>query len=156
MRTQTLALALTSALGIGLLSLAPSPAAAATNNGTHTIDCHMNFKLSGWSAIYEHATGSGTVRCGDGQSMHVTIDAHGGGLTVGKYKINDGKGDFTGVTNINDVLGSYAEASAHAGVVKSSHAAALTKGNVSLALSGTGNGWDIGAGFAGFTIKKAK
>ncbi|MGH8233404.1 MAG: hypothetical protein ACREPU_04320 [Rhodanobacteraceae bacterium] len=156
MRTRTLVLTLTATLGVGLLSLASSPAVAASDNGAHTIDCHMNFKLNGWSAIYERATGSGTVKCSDGQSMHVTIDAHGGGLTVGKYKINDGKGDFTGVTSINDVLGSYAEASAHAGVVKSSRAAAMTKGTVSLALSGTGNGWDIGAGFAGFTIKKAR
>jgi hypothetical protein len=32
----------------------------------------------------------------------------------------------------------------------------MTKGNVSLALTGTGKGWDIGAGFEAFTISKAK
>lgn len=155
MRTYTLAFVLASALGVGLLSLAPSPALAANAQGKHDIECHMTFTLNGWSAIYKTASGSGTVHCSDGQSMPITISAKGGGLTFGKYKINDGKGDFTGVTNINDVLGSYAEASAHAGAVKSSHALALTKGSVSLALTGTGNGWDIGVGFAGFTIKKA-
>lgn len=116
----------------------------------------MTFTLNGWSAVYKTASGSGTVNCSDSQSMPITISAKGGGLTFGKYKINDGNGDFTGVTNINDVLGSYAEASAHAGAVKSSHALALTKGSVSLALTGTGNGWGIGVGFAGFTIKKVR
>lgn len=154
MRTQTLAFTLASALGIGLLSLAPA-AVAANTQGTHTIDCHMTFKLSGWSVIYKTASGSGTVRCDNGQSMQVTLSAKGGGLTVGKYKITDGKGHITGLTSIHEVIGTYANATAHAGVVSSSHAAAMTKGNVSLALTGTGTGWDIGAGFSGFTISKA-
>ena len=50
--------------------------------------------------------------------------------------------------------GSYAMATVHTGAVRSSHAAAMTKGDVSLALTGTGQGWDIGAGFSGFTIKQ--
>lgn len=148
-----LSLALASSLGVGLL-LSAAPALAADNG--QGLTCQMSFTLSGWSAIYKTANGTGTVTCNNGKSMPVTLDAKGGGLTVGKYKINDGHGDFTGIQNIHDVLGDYAMATAHAGVVKSSHAAVLTKGSVSLAVSGTGNGWDIGAGFAGFTIKAAK
>lgn len=120
------------------------------------MSCDMTFNLSGWSAIYKTAHGSGVVTCADGKSMPVSIDAKGGGLTFGAYKITDGHGKFTHLNSIDNVLGNYAEATAHAGVVSSAHAAALTKGPVSLALTGTGHGWDIGAGFAGFTISKAK
>jgi hypothetical protein len=141
-----------SALGAGLL-LSAAPAFAADNGA---LTCQMTFTLSGWSAAYATASGTGTVTCSNGQSLRVTLDAKGGGLTVGKYKIDNGHGDFTGVNNIRDVLGGYAMAQAHAGAVNSSHVAALTKGSVSLALSGTGNGWDIGVGFSGFTIKAAK
>lgn len=151
--TKLLCLAVASTLGAGLL-LSAAPVLAADN--AQTLNCQMSFTLSGWSAIYKTANGSGTVTCNDGKSLPVTLDAHGGGLTFGKYKINDGHGEFTGVKNIHDVLGDYAMATAHAGVVKSSHAAAMTKGSVSLALSGTGDGWDIGVGFSGFTIKAAK
>jgi len=86
----------------------------------------------------------------------VAISARGGGLTVGKYQIDNGKGTFSDVTDISQVLGSYAKASAHAGVVGSVHAAAMTKGSVSLALTGKGRGWDIGAGFSSFTLSKPK
>jgi hypothetical protein len=37
--------------------------------------------------------------------------------------------------------------------VKSSEAQVLTKGEVSLALSGTGRGWDIGVAISDFAIK---
>lgn len=147
------ALAVASALGAGLL-LSAAPALAADN--AQTLTCQMKFTLSGWSAIYSTATGSGTVTCNNGESLPVTLDAKGGGVTVGKYKINDGHGDFTGVMNIHDVLGDYVKATAHAGAVKSAHAAVMSKGSVSLAISGTGNGWDLGVGVEGFTIKAAR
>lgn len=155
MQTHGLALSAAATLGIGLLLLAPG-ARAANDADSSAMDCHMTFTLSGWSAIYETASGSGTVTCDDGQSLPVTLDAKGGGLSFGKYKIDDGHGDFTDVTNIRQVLGSYARASAHAGAGESAHASAMTKGNISLALSGQGTGWDIGVGFSGFTIKAAK
>ena len=138
------------------LALAPLAAATATSASAADIDCKMTFTLSGWSVIYQTADGRGTVTCANGQSMDVHITAKGGGLTVGKYKIDDGKGTFSDVTDISQVLGSYAQASAHAGVVGSVHAAAMTKGDVSLALTGTGKGWNIGAGFEAFTISKPK
>lgn len=155
MQTKGLALSTAAALGISLLSLAPV-ARAANDSNAEAMECHMTFTLSGWSAIYETASGSGTVTCDNGQSLPVTLSAKGGGLTLGKYKIDDGHGDFTDVTDIRQVLGSYARANAHVGAVKSVRASAMTKGNISLALSGHGSGWDIGVGFSRFTIKAAE
>jgi len=147
MQSKALPFALLSALGLGLAASAASAA---------QIKCRMDFTLSGWSIIYQTANGTGTVTCDNGQSMPVKIDAKGGGLTVGKYKLTDGHGTFSHVTDIQQIPGSYATANAHAGVVRSGHAAAMTKGNVSLSITGQGQGWDIGAGFEGFTISKAK
>lgn len=50
------------------------------------------------------------------------------------------------------MLGVYASAGAYAGAVNSAEAQVLTKGPVSLALSGKGKGWDIGVAFGKFTI----
>jgi hypothetical protein len=117
------------------------------------IDCHMRFSLSGWSAFYKTATGSGTVSCSNGQSMHVHIRAEGGGLTFGKTEVDDGHGAFTGVHGIHEVLGHYATAEAHAGAQASADSQVLTKGNVSLALSGKGRGWNLGIAFGAFIIE---
>ena len=118
------------------------------------LDCTMKFKISGWSAIYERADGIGTVTCADGTSMPVVIRARGAGLTVGKSKMDNGTGTFAYVHSIDQVLGSYAQADAHAGISKSAAAQLLTNGKVSVALAGTGEGFDIGVGFAEFTIAK--
>ena len=117
------------------------------------ISCKMTFQLSGWSVFYKTARGTGTVRCSNGQSLQVKLRAKGGGLTFGKTKITDGIGKFTGVSNVRDVLGHYAEAVAHAGAEKSAAAQVLTKGNVSLALSGKGEGWNLGVAFGAFIIE---
>lgn len=121
-----------------------------------TTKCTMHFTMKGWSAIYQTANGTGTVTCENGQSMDVVIDAKGGGLSFGKYQLDNGVGHFSGVTDITDILGSYATANAHGGIVHSSHAAAMTKGPVSLALTATGKGWDFGAGFESFSISRPK
>jgi hypothetical protein len=143
-------LGLVLALGAaGLLFASGASAAKATTK------CQMTFALSGWSVIYQTANGTGRVTCANGQTMKVKLFANGGGLSVGKYKITDGHGKFTHVTNISDIIGTYAEAKAHVGVVHSGHAAALTKGDISLTLTGKGHGWDIGAGLGSFTIHRA-
>lgn len=118
------------------------------------LSCKMSFEMKGWSVIYQTASGYGTVRCSDGSSMRVKLSAKGGGLTVGKSSITDGRGDFSGVHNIGELLGSYANANAHAGAVKSAAAQVLTKGSVSLALSGKGQGWDLGVALGAFTIER--
>ncbi|KRF01842.1 hypothetical protein ASG87_10045 [Frateuria sp. Soil773] len=117
------------------------------------VSCKMNFELSGWSVFYKTASGSGTVHCSNGQTLHVKLRAKGGGLTFGKTKITDGIGKFSGVSNVRDVLGHYANAEAHAGAEKSADAQVLTKGNVSLALSGKGQGWNLGVAFGAFIIE---
>ena len=119
-----------------------------------SVSCKLSFTMKGWSAFYKTASGSGTIKCSNGQSMNVKLSAKGGGLTVGKSTIEDGHGEFSGATGINELLGSYVAAEAHAGAVKSSQAQVMTKGEVSLALSGTGRGWDLGIAFGKLTISQ--
>lgn len=133
-----------------LLSLALAPAAHAAGS----IDCAMRFNVSGWSLFYKTASGTGTVTCNNGQRATVTIRSKGGGLTVGKSRISDGRGEFSGVRDIGDVFGTYATAEAHAGASKSSKAQVMSKGDVSLALAGTGKGWDLGVAFGKFVISR--
>jgi hypothetical protein len=120
------------------------------------VDCTMKFSMSGWSAFYKRASGTGTVTCNNGQTAAVKLEARGGGLTAGKSSIENGTGEFSNVKNIEEIFGSYANSEAHAGAVKSSGAQAMTKGEVSLALAGTGRGWDLGIAFGKFTIKRAQ
>src|SRR5690606_8869077 len=117
------------------------------------VSCRLDFDMSGWSVVYKTASGTGRVRCDNGQSMAVPIDARGGGLSVGKSEIRGGRGEFSGVHSINEVRGTYGTAEAHAGMVKSSKAQVMTKGEVSLALAGTGEGVDLGVAFGAFTIE---
>lgn len=112
--------------------------------------------MTGWAAIYKHAEGSGTITCDNGKTFNVSIVAVGGGLTAGKYKVDDGKGKFSEVSDTSELFGDYAQGEANAGLVKSGTAQVLTKGTVSLALAGTGQGVDIGISFGKFTIKRVK
>jgi hypothetical protein len=134
-----------SLLVAGILALGSSNAMAET-------DCRMRFNLKGWSAIYKTAHGYGTITCANGQTAAVRIEAKGGGLTAGRSEIRDGLGKFSDVRSIDDLFGSYAAASAEAGAVKSGEAIALTKGEVSLALSGKGSGFNLGIAFEHFKI----
>ena len=127
--------------------------AAAAPAAAGDVSCRLAFDMSGWSAFYKTASGTGRVSCDNGQSMAVRIEARGGGLSVGKSEIRDGRGDFSAVDDIRELLGTYVAAEAHAGAVKSSKAQAMTKGDVSLALAGTGKGWDLGVAFGAFTIE---
>lgn len=115
--------------------------------------CTLKFSLSGWSAIYETASGNGTITCDNGQSARVSIRTKGGGLTFGKSKITDGRGTFSPVGKISELFGNYAKAEVQAGMGKSSNAQVLTKGTVSLALAGTGTGIGVGFDFGKFTIQ---
>jgi len=119
------------------------------------LDCKLKFSLAGWSLIYKHSEGSGVVTCANGKSMPVKVEAHGGGITVGKSHIDNGTGRFTDVHRIEDVLGTYAQGDASIGAGKSGTAQVLTKGTVSLALSGAGEGIDIGVSIGGFSITAA-
>ena len=118
------------------------------------LSCKLHYSLTGWSLIYKHTSGEGTITCANGHSMHVHVQAKAVGLTVGKWRIDDGKGDFSHVFHMSDVLGKYAQASANAGVVKSGEAQVLTKGEVSLALAGNGEGVNIGVDVGEFVISR--
>lgn len=132
----------------GLFAIAAMPASA-----SGPVTCKLSFNLAGWSIFYKTASGAGTVTCDDGSSLPVRIRAKGGGLTVGKSKIEHGTGEFSGVYTINDVLGTYASSEAHVGASRSAKAMAMTKGSVSLALAGKGSGWDLGIAFGKFVIE---
>jgi hypothetical protein len=118
-------------------------------------DCKMIFNLSGWSILYETASGTGSIKCDNGQSSVVNLQVRGGGITAGKYKLR-GKGDFSKVSDISELYGTYAAAEAHAGVIKSANAEIVTKGTVSLALAAKGRGINLGVGFSGFSIEPLK
>lgn len=137
------------ALALAVVSVPKAEAAEAQ------LDCTLRFSLTGWSLIYKHSEGTGTVTCENGQSMRVKISAKGGGLTVGKSHIDNGKGTFSDVHKMSDILGTYAQADASAAAGKSGTAQVMTKGTVSLALAGAGEGVDIGVSIGGFTIEKA-
>ena len=137
------------------LSATPATVQAAEHSGAD-IDCKLDYSITGWSIIYKHSNGYGTVHCTNGQRMNVRIKARGLGLTAGKWRIDDGNGRFSDVYDISEVLGKYAHAEAHAGVVKSGSAQVLSKGNVSLALAGHGEGVDLGVDVGQFVITRRR
>lgn len=115
--------------------------------------CKLTYNLKGWSIIYNKYKGNGIVTCVNGQRKNVSIITRGGGLTVGKSEINNGKGRFSEVINISEVYGTYVVLGAHAGATKSVEGQVMTKGEVSLAVSGKGRGFDLGITLGAFTIK---
>ncbi len=131
-----------------LMGAAPAPAAE------KTAVCTMDFTLEGWSVGYKTAKGAGTITCDNGQTAQVKLHAVGGGLTAGKYAVRDGRGKFTQVADIDELFGDYASAGAAAGAGESAEAQALTKGEVSLALTGKGTGVQLGVSVGKFTIHK--
>lgn len=114
--------------------------------------CRMTYDLKGWSAIYKTSRGTGHITCSNGQEATVDIVTHGGGVTFGTSKVIGGKGDFSEVEDISGVYGSYGEATVHAGAGASANARVMFKGNVSLALSGVGQGINFGIAFGSFKI----
>ena len=135
-----------------LLVLAAAPAASAQGLTT----CHMNYDLKGWSLAIKSAHGEGIVTCDNGQQADVKITAKGGGLSAGRYEIRGGHGKFSQVSDISELFGSYAAASASAGVEKEAGGLAMTKGNVSLAIAGKGTGFDLSVAVERFTLTPRK
>ena len=147
-------LAAMAATGIAAPAAPQAHHSSVTERGAPDLDCKLTFSLTGWSLIYKHADGVGRVTCENGQSLPVKISIKGGGLTAGKWHVDNGKGKFTDVHVINDVLGRYVQGGAHAGVVKSAEAQVLTKGTVSLALAGHGEGINLGVDVGAFSISR--
>ena len=134
-----------------LLGMLPQPA-----RGGGPTSCKIEFNLQGWSAIYETASGTGTIKCSNGQKARASLNSKGGGLTFGKMKVVNGVGTFSEVTDISELFGEYAVAEAGAALGKSADAQVLTKGPVSLALAGKGKGVELGFDFGRVTITKKK
>lgn len=136
---------LAAALAVSALLLA-TPARAATS-------CTLTYNLEGGGAFYKRSTGDGVVRCDNGQTLAISITSKGGGLTFGKSKIENGTGRFSPVNDIGDIIGAYATAEANAGTSSAaSKAQVVTKGSISLALSGQGTGRTLGISFGSFVI----
>jgi hypothetical protein len=129
---------------------------AQSARGGGPTSCKIEFNLKGWSAIYETASGTGKIKCTNGQTARASLKSKGGGLTFGKMKVVDGIGTFSEVTDISEVFGEYAVAETDAALGKAADAQILTKGYVSLALAGKGKGVELGFDFGKFTITKQK
>jgi hypothetical protein len=138
------------ALSLVTIALGTGSAQAADK----TTKCQMKFELKGWSAFYKVANGTGVISCDNGETASVKISAKGGGITAGKTQIRDGLGKFSEVGHLRELLGTYVAASAGAGAVKDASVTAMTKGEVSLALSGKGSGFELGVAFGKFTISR--
>jgi hypothetical protein len=139
----------TAAAGLCLILSGANPAVA-----SEFTKCELVFDLEGWSFVYKTMKGSGVVTCGNGQTATVAIETHAAGLTAGKSEIEGGKGSFSAVKDISEVYGSYVAGEAHAGATRSVAASVMTKGEISLAISGQGRGVDLGVTLGAFTIKQ--
>ena len=112
--------------------------------------------MKGWSAIVAKAEGKGVVTCDNGQRADVALAITGGGLTFGKTEVDDGKGVFSKVADISEIFGPYGQGEASAAAVESVSAQALTKGNVSVALTTKGRGWSLGVSGSKFSDRTRK
>ena len=135
---------------IGTCLLAVALMVDAAPARAHT-KCDLAFHLEDWSAFYKTAHGWGRVTCDNGQVRRVALRMKGGGVTVGRSAIS-GHGDFSAVHDVRELYGDYANAEAHAGIVRSAAGQVVTKGTVSLAFAGKGHGVDLGIAFGKLTI----
>lgn len=117
---------------------------AALETDDEKLECRISFSSDEWSAAYARMVGQGVVSCNDGSSQPVWLWAEGVGVTAGMWKITDGKGRFHNVVRIDDVLGEYISLSGDIGISKAVTARILSKGEVTLSLTGKGEGFDVG------------
>ena len=119
------------------------------------LDCELKFNLKGRPGFYETANGAGIITCDNGQRAKLSIRATGGGTTFGESEVVDGTGRFSDARTIDELFGSYVHSVVLAGVSESAAVQVLTKGRISLVLSGAGRGIDFGFAFEKFTIEPA-
>jgi len=135
---------------IGLATIAaPLHAQAQTSNAY--ISCSMNYKLSGWSFVVKQYDGSGNVTCSNGQRAQVKLTSRSIGFTIGQSDI-EGIGYFSELKDISEIYGVFVALEGHIGAVRSGHGQIMTRGVVSLAISGSGRGFDIGVTLGGLNI----
>lgn len=126
-----------------------------TTLADNAITCKMTYKLKGWSFAYKQYDGTGEVSCNNGQSARVILASKSLGFSIGVSEI-EGTGQFTELKDINEIYGTFASLEGHAGVTKSAAGQILTRGIISLALSGEGRGIDIGVTLGGLKISRAE
>jgi hypothetical protein len=134
-----------------LVGLPPVAEAERTIN----ISCKMTYRLKGWSIAYKQYNGFGDVTCNNGQRAHVMLESKSLGLSIGISEI-EGTGQFSELRDIKEIYGTFASLEGHAGAAKSADGQVLTRGLVSLALSGVGRGFDIGVTLGGMKISPPK
>lgn len=138
-------LAAVGAVGIFLLMAHPAFATPAMTS------CTMTYKMSGFSLVYKQYDGLGNISCSNGQRAQVALASKSIGFTIGKSEI-EGTGVFSDVRNLNEIYGSFVALEGHAGATKSVDGQILTRGEISLVLSGKGRGIDIGVTLGALTI----
>jgi len=116
---------------------------SASANAGELTSCTMTYKLSGWSLVYKQYDGIGNISCSNGQRAQVALASKSIGFTIGKSEI-EGTAAFSEVKNLNEIYGSFVALEGHAGATKSVDGQILTRGEISLYLSGKGRGIDIG------------
>ena len=136
--------AIFSVIGMSLCWAAPAVAEQLTS-------CTMTYKLSGFSLVFKLYDGTGNISCSNGQHAQVSLASRSVGFTIGKSEI-EGTGVFSDVKNLNEIYGSFVALEGHAGATKSVDGQVLTRGEISLALSGKGRGIDIGVTLGELTI----
>ena len=132
--------------------LVNSPESLAAKND---ITCRITYRLKGWSLAYKQYNGSGDVSCDNGQNAHVILASKSLGLSIGVSEI-EGTGRFTALKDIKEIYGTFVSLEGHAGAAKTAEGQVLTRGIVSLALSGEGRGFDIGFTLGGLKISHPK
>lgn len=120
----------------------------------NAITCTMTYKLKGWSFAYKQYDGTGEVSCNNGERASVILKSKSLGFSIGVSEI-EGTGQFTELKRLSEIYGTFASLEGHAGVTKSAAGQVLTRGIISLALSGEGRGIDIGVTLGGLTILPA-
>lgn len=117
------------------------------------LTCELEYESSGGGFFVKRTSGTGVIQCSNGQRLQVDITSRGGGLTFGHARISDGHGEFTPVSHIRELLGSYTEAEVSAGGSSTANKSQIMKkGPVRLKLRGRGSGRTLGIAFGRFHI----
>ena len=146
--TKSLALAAATGLLLGATSV------SARSVDPKLTRCEMTYSLKGWSLALKVQEGRGRIVCDNGQRANVKLSASAIGFTIGRSEIHGGTATFTPVPRLQDLLGDYVKLEAHAGAGRSVETSVLSKGEVSMALGGSGNGVDAGAAIGTFSIER--
>lgn len=113
--------------------------------------CTMTYQLSGWSFVYKQYDGVGHISCSNGERAQVGLASKSIGFTLGKSTI-EGTAVFSEVRDLNEIYGHYVALGGHAGMTKSFDGQLLTRGEISMILSGKGRGIDIGVTLGALSI----